>query len=246
MKYANPASIFIIDDSITDCHFMVTRLSQAGYRVAFSTDGQEGLANIVQRPPHCLIINVILSGLSGYAVCRHVRTIHALDTIPIIALSTKNTSLDQNYSFKMGANHYLPKPFTEHALLQAVQKMLPDFSPTSLKTPVLPPLTSQPIPPKPVIPLTVSMLIPYRQDEIDIMLQNNPFARASAMKDGQVRRLYALIDGKKTIKDLAEMSQLDMQATLKILKTLWQQQQIAFYDTKRRPFKDTSIFDNII
>ncbi len=241
----NTPRVFIIDDNIADCQFMGKCLLQAGYRADFATDSREGLASILQNPPQCLIINVILPGSSGYAICRQVRTMYPSSALPIIALSTKNTSLDQNYSFRMGANYYLPKPFTAEILLQTVQKMLPAFSPMSAQTPMPRPPTPQPIAPKTAIPQTLPTLIPYRQNETDIMLQNSPFARTSIIADRQLRYLYTLIDGNKTIRDLAEMMQLDLPSTLKLLKTLWQQQHIAFYDAKRRPFRDVSFFNEI-
>jgi CheY-like chemotaxis protein len=237
--------IFIIDNSLADCRFMSKSLSRAGYRANFATDGQEGLTSILQNPPHCLIINVLLPQLSSYAICRHIRTLYPSNTLPIIAIGTKNTLLDQNYSSKTGINYYLSKPFSEDVLLQTVQKMLPDFSPISMMSPIAPTPIPQSITPKePIYPL-ISTLIPYRQDEIDIMLQNNPFARASIIKDGQLRHLYALIDGDKTIQELAQLMHLDLQSILKFLKALWKQQHIAFYDAKRHPFNDMSLFDNI-
>ncbi len=237
----NLPRIFIIDDDVTDCHFMSQCLARAGYRTDFSTDGREGLANILQNVPQCLIINVILPGRSGYAICRHLRTIYSHNTLPIIAVSTTNTSLDQNYAFKIGVNHYLLKPFTEEVLVQTVRRVLPKLSPIVMATQILPP----PMVPNAPASLMMSTLIPYRQDEVDMMLRDNPFARASVITDRQLRRLYALIDGGKTVQDLAELIQQDLQSTLRLLKALWRQQHIAFYDMNGHTLKDMSIFDSI-
>jgi CheY-like chemotaxis protein len=244
MKSAvNLPRIFIIDGNGADCHFISQSLLRAGYRADFSTDGQNGLANILQNPPQCLIINAILPGRSGYAICRHIRTIYSHDALPIILMSTTNTSLDQNYSFRVGANHRLLKPFTENELLQAVQKVLPAFFSVT-QTAQMPSSISQPVAPKAALPPSVSALIPYRQTEADMTLQDNAFVRSSIITDQQQRRLYELIDDRKTIQNLAELIRLDLQSTLRLLKILWKQQHIAFRDAKGRIFKDASILDD--
>jgi len=248
MRFANPVNlprVFIIDNDITDCQSMCKSLFSAGYEAAFSTDVQESLTSLLQNPPHCLIINAILPKVSGYAICRQVRTIYSYNVLPIIVMSTSNTALDQNYSFKMGGNYYLPKPFGEDALLKAVQKMLPAFSPTAATTKTSPSPVSQIIAPKTSREIAVPTLMPYRRDEGDIMLQNNPFARTFAVIDVPLQSLYNLIDGRKNIQKLAEIMQLDLQSTLKLLKTLWKQQRIMFYDEKKRSVKDVSFFDSI-
>ena len=248
MKSARPVNlphIFIIDNNITHCQSMCKSLLSAGYRANFSTDGQSGLASVLQNPPHCLIINGFLQKISGYAICRHVRTIYTSHVLPIVMMSASNTSLDHNYSFKVGGNYYLPKPFSEDTLLQIVQKMLPTFTPATITTQTLPPPISQIVVPQTTRETAVSTLIPYRRDEGDMMLQNNPFARASIITDTPLHRLHDLIDGRRNIQNLAEIMQLDLQSTLKLLKMLWKQQKIVFYDEKRSPIKDISFFNGI-
>lgn len=234
--------IFIIDDSMTDCRLMSDSLLRAGYTVDFATNGREGLIRALENPPHCVILDVILPDLNGYAICRQMRANRQFSTIPIILISTKNTPLDQNYALRMGANYYLVKPFSEEALLQTIQKMLPGL-PLAARTQTRPQAVPQSDSARASISQEQYTLVPYRQNEDDIMLRSNPFMGAAIASDKHLRRLYAAIDGHKNIQELTEIIELDLQSTLKLLKTLWQQQYIVFYDKTRQPLKNVPIFD---
>ncbi len=234
--------IFIIDGSITDCFLMHNILQRAGCKVDFTTDNREGLTSVLEDPPQCLILDTSLPGTSGYAICRYIRATDQYYTVPIIIVSTKNTLLDQKYSLRMGANSFLAKPFSEEALLQTVKQLLPGFSLTAVaRTPPL--FTPQPDTSETL--MEKYTLIPYRLNEDEILLRRNPFTSSIIVSDRHLRRLYAAINGHKNVQELAKMVQLDLQTTLKLLKILWQQQQIAFYDRNQRPLKDVSIFDSI-
>jgi twitching motility two-component system response regulator PilH len=264
-----PARIYIVNDSISECHMMSNSLSQAGYKVEFATNGRDGLYAVLQVPPNCLILNDVLAGTSGFAIARQVRAIPAFQTVPIIIIGIQNTLINQKYAFKMGANSYLAKPFSTEALVQTVKQMVPTSpqpipSPPSnsqplarpISQPIARPTHSQPLPPLPPSSfspeprqtpsgaLAASTLIPYRPNEVDTMLQSNPFARSSIMADKNARRLYALIDGQKNIGTLAEIMQLDLPVTLQLLKTLWKQQHIAFYDEKHHSLKNTAFLED--
>ncbi len=236
-------SIFIIDDSITDCQWMSNSLQRAGCKVDFATDGRKGLTNVMENPPQCLILSVILPGISGYAICRQVRAVEQYGNIPIIIIGTKNTPLDQKYSLKMGANCYLVKPFSEEVLLQTVKKILPGL-PFAAMAHMLSPLVPQSDIPGVSTSQEEYTLIPCHPNEADIMLRRNPFANSVIMSDRHLHRLYAAIDGHRNIQELAETTQLDLQSTVKLLKTLWQEQNIVFYDKKRRILKEISLFNS--
>lgn len=250
----SPPRIFIIDSNIADCNFMSTTLLNAGYRVNFATDGQIELPDILKNPPQCLIINSILPVMSGYAICRHIRTVYPHSQVPIIIVSSQYTSLDQNYSFRVGANYYLAKPFTGNDLLQAVHKILPDFypsypSPSSIhpSSGIQKPLhgVTTPHAEKTILTEDIYTFIPYRQKEDDIFLNKNPFARTSLIPDGKARQIYAIIDGTRNIQELASIAQLDLVSILQILKMLWKLQHIAFFDANRRPIQDMTLFEHI-
>ena len=114
----------VVDDSATVSVMMSRALEHAGYEVITASNGIEGLTKAVHEHPHCIVLDVVLPGLSGFGVCRQLRAIDPQQRIPIIMVSTKNTTLDQNWGLRQGANRYLPKPFTEEKLVQTVEEVL--------------------------------------------------------------------------------------------------------------------------
>ena len=120
-----PIKVLVIDDSPTLCHFMKHALEQAGYQVVIAANGQEGLRKVFQERPHCIILDVVLpGGMSGFGLCRQIRTLDPQRLFSIIMVSTKDTALDRSWGLRQGADRYLPKPFTEEVLVQTVEEVL--------------------------------------------------------------------------------------------------------------------------
>jgi DNA-binding response OmpR family regulator len=119
-----PPKVLVIDDSATSSLFITRALRKAGYQVITAVNGNEGLSKALHERPHCLILDVVLPGVSGFGVCRQLRAIDPQRNLSIIMVSSKNTRMDQRWGLRQGADRYLPKPFTEEILLQAVEEVL--------------------------------------------------------------------------------------------------------------------------
>src|SRR5260370_22830183 len=161
--------VLVVDDSPTTCQFIAVTLEKVGYDVEIALEGNEGLAKVTTFQPYCLILDVMLPDISGYAICRHVQQSMPENTVYIILISSKNAPLDQSYGLRQGAHRYLPKPFTAEILVQAVWEGVPG----SLRHTVLSSLSS--IPQQSALhPL--AELIPRRAVNQGAMRPSNPFA----------------------------------------------------------------------
>ena len=116
--------ILIVDDSATTSLFMARALQKAGYQVITASNGHEGWIKAMQERPHCLVLDVVLPGMSGFSLCRQLRAIDPQHSLSIIMVSTKNTPLDSHWGLRQGADRYLPKPFSEETLVQTVNEVL--------------------------------------------------------------------------------------------------------------------------
>ncbi|HET8841482.1 MAG TPA: response regulator [Ktedonobacteraceae bacterium] len=116
--------ILIVDDSATLCLIMARTLQKIGYQVLTASNGQEGLSKALLERPHCVILDVVLPGISGFSLCRQLRSMDPQRTLSIIMVSTKSTPMDQSWGLRQGADRYLPKPFTEEQLVEAVREVL--------------------------------------------------------------------------------------------------------------------------
>lgn len=242
MRYPNQMHaprVFIIEDSVTDSLLMSVSLQRAGYEVDVANDGRDGIKRVLEQPPHCLILDLVLPSMNGYTICRQLRSRDPHHSMPIVIVSTKRTPVDQKYMFGLGADRYLVKPFTGDILVQTVLEVLPE----TMRPTVAPsrPMTSNIT----LISPELATLIPYRFHEETVMLASSPFVNTTIVLDKQARKLYATIDGNKSVHDLSQAMQLDILATQKLLKVLWKQRLIAFYDQKRRPLKDIPELENL-
>lgn len=123
-RVAIAPKVLVVDDSATTCLFMARALQKAGYEVITAADGREGWTKAMQERPHCLVLDVVLPGMSGFSLCRQLRAIDPQRSLSIIMVSTKNTPLDSTWGLRQGADRYLPKPFSEETLVQTVNEVL--------------------------------------------------------------------------------------------------------------------------
>jgi len=120
----NAAKVLVIDDSATICLIMARALRKAGYQVITASNGNDGLTKALQERPHCVVLDVVLPGISGYGLCRQLRALDPKHNLSIIMVSTKNTRLDRSWGLRQGADRYLPKPFSEEMLVQTVKEVI--------------------------------------------------------------------------------------------------------------------------
>ena len=213
-----------MDDSPTTCLFIASTLEQAGYDVEVALTGHEGLAKTMMFQPNCLILDVVLPDISGYAICRHVQQSLPPDSIHIVLISAKKAPLDQSYGLRQGADCYLPKPFTAEALVRAVWEGIPGpLRHTVLST--LFPISQQSEPP------ALLTLIPRRVANQVAMRTSSPFARSASIGDERAYQLYSAIDGRRTLAQLATMTGLETQAVTKALRVLHKENCIRMYDS---------------
>ncbi len=116
--------VLVVDDSATSMHLMTQSLRRAGYDVTTAASGNEGLAKAVRERPHCLILDVVLPGVSGYGVCRQLRSLDPEHNLSIIMVSSKDTPMDHRWALRQGADRYLTKPVSEEALIRTVYEVL--------------------------------------------------------------------------------------------------------------------------
>jgi CheY-like chemotaxis protein len=220
--------VLVVDDSPTTCLFVASTLEQAGYHMEFALKGQEALTKIARFQPYCLILDVVLPDISGYAICRHLQQHMPRNTIYIILISAKNAPFDQSYGLSQGAHRYLPKPFTAEALVQMVREGVP----TPLHQSIRSTISSTP---QENVPPALLDLMPRRLNNSVAMRTSSPFARTPAIEDDRANQLYAAIDGKKTLSELAAVTGLEAKTVTGAIRALLKEKRIRMYDGAGQP-----------
>lgn len=103
-------SILIIEDNPAIAELVSMQVSDLGMAPVLASRGDDGLARFRQGGIDMVVLDLMLPGLDGLAVCREIRT--APDYVPVLMLTAKSTELDRVLGLEMGADDYLTKPFS--------------------------------------------------------------------------------------------------------------------------------------
>ena len=127
-----PARVLVIDDSNTIRRSAELFLRQAGYEVILAEDGFDALAKISDHQPQVIFVDIMMPRLDGYQTCALIKQNPQLKSTPVIMLSSKDGVFDRARGRLAGSDHYLTKPFTQEALVEAVnQYVKPSSVPAS-------------------------------------------------------------------------------------------------------------------
>src|SRR5687768_2585049 len=118
----SPQHILVVEDERHLAVGIKFNLEAEGYRVTTVADGPSALRKIEDDEIDLVILDIMLPGMSGYAVCEKLR--EQGDDIPILILSARTLSEDRTRGFDVGANQYLSKPFDLDELLSRVRNLL--------------------------------------------------------------------------------------------------------------------------
>jgi two-component system phosphate regulon response regulator PhoB len=116
--------ILIIEDERSLTEVLSYNLYQEGYEVIVAHEGREGLRKAQTLLPSLVILDLMLPGLDGLAICRELRAASSTASIPILMLTAKAEETDQVVGFAVGADDYVTKPFSVKVLLQRVKVLL--------------------------------------------------------------------------------------------------------------------------
>ena len=118
------ASILVADDEPNIVLSLEFLLKQAGFRVRTVSDGEAALAAIAQEPPDLVLLDVMIPGRDGYAVCQEIRSNPAWRGMRIIMLTAKGGDIQREKGLSLGADEYVTKPFSTRVLVERVRRML--------------------------------------------------------------------------------------------------------------------------
>lgn len=119
-----PGKILMIEDDPDFLKVVSLFLERQGYEVATATDGSAGLTRVREEQPDLLILDLMLPGMSGFEVCRHLRKDPETADLPILMLTAKTGARDQQTGFDLGADDYVTKLIPLSELASRVKSLL--------------------------------------------------------------------------------------------------------------------------
>jgi two-component system, OmpR family, alkaline phosphatase synthesis response regulator PhoP len=97
---------------------------EKGFSLLSAQTGDEGLNLAFQMKPHLIILDIGLSGLNGYEVCRTLRRYEETRDTPVLILTARGTESDKVLGLELGADDYVTKPFGVRELIARIRAAL--------------------------------------------------------------------------------------------------------------------------
>jgi DNA-binding response OmpR family regulator len=113
--------ILIVEDEPDIVRGLTDALEFDSFDVTSTGFGKDGVRIMRERPADCVILDLMLPDLNGYAVCEEVRRFNAL--VPIIILTARGQESDKIRGLDAGADDYVTKPFSVAELLARIKAM---------------------------------------------------------------------------------------------------------------------------
>jgi len=111
----------LVDDEPLITDSLSYSLRREGFDVKAVGDGAIALQEILAFQPDLVVLDIMLPGMSGLEICRRLR---AQSAIPVIMLTARGEEIDRVLGLEVGADDYLPKPFSFRELLARIRSIL--------------------------------------------------------------------------------------------------------------------------
>ncbi|HEY5386944.1 MAG TPA: response regulator transcription factor [Thermoleophilia bacterium] len=114
-------TILVVEDDRNIGNLVRTYLERDGYRVLWVRSGEAGLVELERHTLSLVVLDVGLPGIDGFEVCRQIR---ARAETPVIMLTARDEEVDRVLGLELGADDYVPKPFSPRELVARVKAVL--------------------------------------------------------------------------------------------------------------------------
>ncbi len=120
-------SIFVVEDDPDISRLVRHHLEADGFAVKVFSTGNTVIADSERQRPALFILDIMVPGKDGLELCRQIRQIPALAATPVIFLTAKSGEADRILGLELGADDYIPKPFSPRELVARVKAVLAAF-----------------------------------------------------------------------------------------------------------------------
>jgi two-component system, OmpR family, phosphate regulon response regulator PhoB len=118
------ARILIVEDDPPLAELLHWHMTQAGFDVLVTADGEEALLLVEEERPDLVILDWMIESLSGIEVCRRIRRMTDFTALPVIMLTARSAEDDRLRGLETGADDYVTKPFSPPELVMRVRAVL--------------------------------------------------------------------------------------------------------------------------
>ena len=116
--------ICIVEDEEPIAEVLSYNLTKEGFEVAVERRGDDALDSIRRQPPDLVLLDLMLPGIDGLEVTRALRRDASTAGIPIVMLTARGEEVDRIVGLELGADDYIPKPFSPREVVLRVKAVL--------------------------------------------------------------------------------------------------------------------------
>lgn len=113
--------VLLVDDDVQLCKLLAERLATEGYAIEMVHDGERGLERALCMEYALVVLDLMLPGMAGLDVLRHLRKI---SPVPVLILTARGEDADRILGLELGADDYVPKPFNPRELIARIRAIL--------------------------------------------------------------------------------------------------------------------------
>jgi DNA-binding response OmpR family regulator len=113
------AMIMVVEDEANIGALVRTYLERAGFQTLWVRSGEEALVELRRHPIKLVVLDLGLPGIDGFDVCRRIA-----GEVPVIILTARDEEADRVAGLELGADDYVPKPFSPRELTARVKAVL--------------------------------------------------------------------------------------------------------------------------
>ena len=120
-------TIFAVEDDTDISRLVRHHLEGAGYAVRTFTATAGVIAEAEKQPPSLFLLDIMIPGGDGLELCRRIRQTASIAMVPVIFLTARISESDKVIGLELGADDYIPKPFSPRELVARIRAVLRRF-----------------------------------------------------------------------------------------------------------------------
>ena len=118
-------SILVVEDDKFLRELLVRKLETSEFNVLFAVDGEEALKKLKEKIPQLILLDLVLPGIDGFDVLKHIKENPLTKNIPVIILSNLGQQEEVEKGIRLGADDYLIKAhFTPDEIIEKTKRIL--------------------------------------------------------------------------------------------------------------------------
>lgn len=120
--------VLLIEDEPNIIEAISFILSRDGWTVHTHEDGETAMDKVRSQTPDLIILDVMLPGRSGFDILRDLRAEAPTQDLPVMMLTARGQTKDRELALRLGANHFMTKPFSNQDVRDYVRKLMDEIA----------------------------------------------------------------------------------------------------------------------